>query len=68
MEMDEFVIADSISSTSTEVCLGLVRWVPLSMMQAHRKKLQQLFQICRYKDGRIIEAVQEWRDVPDAHE
>lgn len=48
----------------SELCLGHVRWVPLSMLQGHRRKLQQLFQVRTYKNGRPHGVREEWRDVP----
>ncbi len=50
---------------SMEKCLGRVRWVPLSPMQAHRKKLQQLYEVIHYRDGQPWKRVEDWRDVPD---
>lgn len=45
-------------------CLGAVRWVPLSMLQAHRRKLQQLYEIICYENGKPVSHETEWRDVP----
>lgn len=44
---------------------GEVRWVPLSALQSHRKKLQQRW----FRDridihGHVAGADEEWRDVP----
>jgi hypothetical protein len=55
--------------TTVERCLGQCRWVPLSGLQAHRKKLQQLWEITEYETHievtKPVAMTQEWRDVPD---
>lgn len=51
--------------SGTERCLGPVRWVPLNSYQAHRKKLQQLYEVVEYRDGQPWLRREEWRDVPD---
>lgn len=48
-----------------ERCMGPVRFVPLSGMQAHRKKLQQLYEVTEYRDGAPWARTEEWRDVPE---
>lgn len=49
---------------SQEHCAGQVRWVPLSMLQGHRKRLQQLFLVTDYEGGKPVAQRREWRDVP----
>lgn len=51
--------------SGTRQCLGPVRWVPLSATQAHRRKLQQLYEVIEYIDGQLYERREEWCDVPD---
>lgn len=55
---------DFLSLTKSERCIGQVRWVPLSAMQAGHRKLQQLWEITSYKDGKPWSLDHEWRDVP----
>lgn len=51
-----------------ECCGSAVRWVPLSSMQANRRRLQQQWSIYTYRgedevlDGEATR--KEWRDVP----
>lgn len=49
-----------------ERCLGKIQWRPRSMMQAHDKVLQQLWEVIHYKDGMPWKRQEEWRDVPQA--
>lgn len=53
---------------TVQVCNGVVRWVPLSSMQAHRRKLQQEWSVITTKDGKVVEIRREWRDVPSVEE
>jgi hypothetical protein len=52
------------SANSTEYCMGELRWVPISSMQAHRHKLQQLYEVVVYAGGVATGRREEWRDVP----
>lgn len=45
-----------------------LRWVPLSMMQAHRRKLQQAWETVHYEGAQPIRIETEWRDVPFENE
>lgn len=48
---------------------GEVRWVPLSPMQAHRTRLQQLWVKNRLNSwGHVDGYDEEWRDVPTVNE
>lgn len=56
------------SVCSQTECGGQVRWVPLSMLQGHRRRLQQLWIITDYEDGKPVRRRREWRDVPEVSE
>lgn len=45
-------------------CLGVVRLVPKSMLQAADYKLQQAWEIIQYRAGQPWKRREEWRDVP----
>jgi hypothetical protein len=49
-----------------ERCLPNVRWVPIPEWgNPHpQRKLQQLWQVTTYKDGKPWSIDEEWRDVP----
>lgn len=52
--------ADFVSLSTSEECLGQCRWVPAP----DSKRLQQLWAVTSYKDGKPWGAYHEWRDVP----
>jgi hypothetical protein len=64
MSEQHITVTTSASQWQTERCLGNVRWVQRSMMQAGDYVLQQLFEITEYKGGKPIAARMEWRSVP----
>jgi hypothetical protein len=45
-------------------CLGPVRWVPRSMLQAGDYKLQQLFEVIEHTKGNVSVRREEWCDIP----
>lgn len=62
--MKEITTFNLETLTAGERCLGQVRWAPTPMFQGHRPKLQQLWEVVTYKDGKPWSRDEQWRDVP----
>jgi|GEM_PF-4332700 len=64
--MTDKIETTTLASVTAQNPTGLLRWVPLSSAQAHRRKLQQEWHIWTYQNGNLIgdQPRAEWRDVP----